>query len=132
MEGSPPSRKRYSLELRTGAPWRDLPFHYGPCQTCYDRFVCWRHDGTWDRLLTQAQTESDAVGQVEWLVGVDSTIVRAHQHAAGARREPNWEDAKTGVTHPRDEGLGRSRGGLTSIASASAVVAALNTEVPPA
>ena len=73
-------------KLRTGAPWRDLPEQrYGPWQTCYDRFVRWRRDGTWERLLADAQTKSDAVGEVEWLVSVDSTIARAHQHAAGAR-----------------------------------------------
>ena len=72
-------------KLRTGAPWRDLPERYGSWQTCYDRFVRWRRDGTWDRLLARAQTKSDAVGKVEWEVNVDSTVARAHQHAAGAR-----------------------------------------------
>jgi transposase len=83
-------------KLRTGAPWRDLPSRYGPWQTCYDRFVRWRRDGTWDRLLAHAQSKSDAVGEVEWEVSVDSTIARAHQHAAGARREPSHRDAKRG------------------------------------
>jgi len=73
-------------QLATRTPWRDLPERYGPWQTCYDRFSRWRRDGTWDRLLADAQTKSDAVGEVEWLVSVDSTIARAHQHAAGARR----------------------------------------------
>lgn len=73
-------------KLRTGAPWRDLPERYGPWQTVYDRFVRWRRDGTWDRLLQQAQTTSDAVGDVVWEVSLDSTTVRAHQHAAGARK----------------------------------------------
>ena len=83
-------------KLRTGAPWRDLPERYGSWQTCYDRFVRWRRDGTWDRLLARAQTKSDTVGEVEWEVSVDSTIARAHQHAAGARRRPGREDAKRG------------------------------------
>ncbi len=83
-------------KLRTGAPWRDLPARYGPWQTCYDRFVRWRRDGTWERLLSQAQTKSDAVGEVEWLVSVDSTVSRAHQHAAGARRELSQADRKRG------------------------------------
>ena len=74
-------------KLRTGAPWRDLPERYGPWQTCSDRFARWRRDGTWDRLLAHVQTESDAVGEVVWEVGVDSTVVRAHQHAAGARKK---------------------------------------------
>lgn len=83
-------------KLRTGAPWRDLPSRYGPWQTCYDRFVRWRRDGTWERLLSEAQTKSDAVGEVEWLVSVDSTVVRAHQHASGARRKPSLRDEKGG------------------------------------
>ncbi len=86
---------------RTGAPWRDLPSRYGPWQTCYDRFVRWRRDATWDRLLAHAQTRSDAASEVEWLVSVDSTTARAHQHAAGARRRPSQEDEKRGWPTPR-------------------------------
>ena len=52
-------------KLRTGSPWRDLPERYGPWQTCYDRFVRWREDGAWDRLLSHVQTRSDAVGEIE-------------------------------------------------------------------
>jgi transposase len=90
-------------KLRTGAPWRDLPERYGPWQTCYDRFIRWRRDGTWDRLLAHAQTKSDAVGELEWVVSVDSSSVRAHQHAAGARKRPARADTKGGrsVTRPR-------------------------------
>lgn len=73
-------------KLRTGAPWRDLPERYGKWQTVYDRFVRWQRDGTWDRLLTMVQTKSDAVGEVVWEVSVDATSVRAHQHAAGAKK----------------------------------------------
>ena len=82
--------------LRTGAPWRDLPSRYGPWQTCYDRFLRRRRDGTWDRLLAHVQTKSDAVGEVEWEVSVDDTVVRAHLHAAGARTRPSHKDAKRG------------------------------------
>ncbi len=57
-------------KLRTGAPWRDLPPRYGPWQTCYDRFVRRRRDGTRDRLLAHAQTGSDAAGEVEWEMSV--------------------------------------------------------------
>jgi transposase len=70
--------------LRTGAPWRDLPERYGPWQTAYERFARWEADGTWARLLGQVQVRDDSVGAVEWTVSVDSTISRAHQHAAGA------------------------------------------------
>jgi transposase len=83
-------------KLRTGAPWRDLPERYGPWQTCHDRNVRWRRDGTWDRLLAHAQTKSDAIGEVEWTVSVDSSVVRAHQHAAGACRAASRADRKGG------------------------------------
>jgi transposase len=54
-----------------------------------------------DRLLAGAQAKSEAVGEVEWLVSVDSTIARAHQHATGARRKPSKQDAKRGSSIPR-------------------------------
>ena len=63
-----------------------LPERYGPWQTCYEQFRRWQADGTWQRLLTHTQTRSGAVGEVDWDVVVDATIVRAHQHAAGARK----------------------------------------------
>jgi hypothetical protein len=50
----------------------------------------------WERLLTHAQTKSDAVGELVWLVSVDSTVVRAHQHASGARRNSSPADEKGG------------------------------------
>jgi transposase len=81
--------------LRTGAPWRDLPDRYGPWQTCYDRLVRWRRQGVWEQILQTLQGEADAQGQVEWqVISVDSTVVRAHQHAAGARRTPAPAEAQ--------------------------------------
>ncbi len=74
-------------KLRTGSPWRDLPERYPPWQTCHARLGRWQQDGTWDRLLTHVQTRCDAVGEVAWEVSVDSTVVRAHQHAAGAPKK---------------------------------------------
>jgi transposase len=81
-------------KLRTGAPWRDLPNRSGLWQTCYDRFIRWRQDGTWDRLLAQVQTTTDAVEAVNWEVSIDSTVIRAHQHASGTRRRPSQADQK--------------------------------------
>ncbi len=73
--------------LRTGAPWRDMPERYGPWRTVASRFYRWRKKGLWDRLLAELQQKADAVGQLEWEVHyVDGTIVRAHQHAAGAKK----------------------------------------------
>ena len=88
-------------KLRTGAPWRDLPERYGPWPSVYDRFVRWRRDGTWDGLLAHVQTKTDAVGEVEWEVSLDSTSIRAHQHAAGARTRPARADAKRGAMRRR-------------------------------
>ena len=73
--------------LRTGAPWRDLPERYGPVGTVSSRFYRWCRAGVWDRILCALQAEADARGAIDWdLHFVDATIVRAHQHAAGARR----------------------------------------------
>ena len=99
-----------SWKLRTGAPWRDLPERYGPWQTCYDRFVRWRRDDTWDRLLAHVQTKSDAVGELEWVVCVDASSVRAHQHAAGARHTPALEDLKRGSSTRQVRHLGAAAG----------------------
>jgi transposase len=73
---------------RTGAPWRDLPARYGPVGTASSRFYRWRAAGVWDRVLAGLQAEADAAGDLDWdLHFVDATVVRAHQHAAGARRD---------------------------------------------
>jgi transposase len=78
---------------RTGAPWRDLPTRYGPWQTCYDRLVRWRRMGVWARVLQTLQGQADAQGKLDWgLAPVDTTVVRAHQHAAGARHTPAKAD----------------------------------------
>jgi transposase len=94
--------------FRGNSAWRDLPEWFGPWQTLYHRFAAWAKDGTWHRLLVELQIKADAAGDIDWLVGVDSTIVRAHQHAAGAR--------KKGVPagEPHTHALGRSRGGLST------------------
>jgi transposase len=98
-------------KLRTGAGWRDLPERYGPWQTCADRLARWRRDGTWDRLLARVQTAADAAGEVEWEVSVDSTVARAHQHAAGARRQPSRADEKRGSSIRRTRRWGAAGAG---------------------
>lgn len=74
--------------VRTGVHWRDLPERFGPWKTVYERHRLWSADGTWERLLQQVQAAADAAGGIDWDIGVDSTVVRAHQHAAGARMSP--------------------------------------------
>jgi transposase len=71
---------------RTGAPWRDLPERYGPWQTVANRFYRWVKAGVWQRVLEALQQQSDAKGEIDWEKhSVDSTSIRAHQHAAGAK-----------------------------------------------
>lgn len=90
--------------LRTGAPWRDLPERYGPWETVASRFYRWRKAGLWDRLFAAVQQQADARGHLDWgLHFVDGTIIRAHQHAAGA---PSGD--------PTAEALGRSQGGFST------------------
>ena len=98
---------------RTGAPWRDLPARYGPWSTVYSRFWRWRVAGIWDRVFAAVQQEEDAAGAVDWEVQfVDSSVIRAHQHAAGAkggRQKPRrWARARAAsrprsISRPRAE-----------------------------
>lgn len=74
---------------RTGAPWEDLPARYPPRGTCSDRLYRWQRSGLWERILQALLAQADAEGELDWVyAAVDSTTVRAHQHAAGARRGP--------------------------------------------
>lgn len=73
-------------KFRAGVAWRDVPERYGSWASLHTRFRRWATDGTFDRMLRSAQARADAAGDVDWLVSVDSSIVRAHQHAAGARK----------------------------------------------
>src|ERR1700751_2518356 len=66
--------------LRTGTPWRDLPERYGPYTSVYNRFNRWAKAGVWGRVF-----EALARGSPASLRLIDSSIVRAHQHSAGAK-----------------------------------------------
>ncbi|WP_433189747.1 IS5 family transposase [Actinoallomurus sp. CA-150999] len=102
--------------VRAGAPWRDVPECYGSWQAVYSLFRRWQRAGVWARVVTGLQARADAAGLITWEVSVDSTIARAHQHAAGARTRPDQqkEPPDTVGGEPADHGLGRSRGGLTT------------------
>jgi transposase len=82
------------FRVRTSVPWRDLPERYGPWQTVYERHRRWSADGTWQHIADTLRIDADT-GQPrdsrdspDWTVSADSTVVRAHQHAAGARHTP--------------------------------------------
>lgn len=102
--------------MRTGAPWRDVPECYGSWQAVYALFRRWQRAGVWAQIVTALQARGDAAGLVIWEVSVDSTIARAHQHAAGARSRPDEQQESPGgaAVEPADHGLGRSRGGWTT------------------
>lgn len=69
--------------LRTGSPWRDLPREFGKWHSTYMRFARWRDSGVWERVADVLCSDAD----MEHLF-IDSTIVRAHQHSAGAQKKP--------------------------------------------
>ncbi len=71
---------------RTGSPWRDLPERYGPWKTAHQRFTRWAADGTWARLKAHVIALAELDDDINWDAQVDSTIVRTHQHAAGAAK----------------------------------------------
>jgi len=67
--------------VRTGSPWRDLPEVFGDWNSVFRRFSRWSQKGVWHRLFAAMSDDPD----FEYLI-LDSTIVRAHQHAAGAKK----------------------------------------------
>ncbi len=91
---------------KTGAPWRDLPDRYGPWHSVASRFYRWRRAGVWDRLLAALQHQADVAGGLDWSAHfVDGTVVRAHQHAGGARKREGGAARQA---------LGWSRGGFST------------------
>jgi transposase len=73
---------------RTGIPWRDLPERFGKWKAVHTRFTRWAESGVWQNLFKRLAVDADN----EYAM-IDSTIVRAHQHSAGAKK-------KTGATKP--------------------------------
>jgi transposase len=66
---------------RSGAPWRDLPERFGPWESVYTRFRKWLEDGILDNIFRVLALEAELHE-----LSLDSTIVRAHQHSAGAKK----------------------------------------------
>ena len=102
--GSPPAlSERLFIEAvlyraRTGTPWHDLPAEFGPWDAVYNRFRRRERRGLWRRLWARLQGED---GPLTRHIFIDATIVRAHQHAAGALKNRGHAA----------RALGRSRGG---------------------
>jgi transposase len=69
---------------RTGCPWRDLPEHFGPWKTVYNRFYNWADRGVWARIFNELQLDVDETGSI-----VDASVVRAHQDASGGKGGSN-------------------------------------------
>ena len=68
---------------RTGIPWRDLPERFGAWKNVHTRHTRWSASGVWERVFQHLAADADN----EYAM-TDSTIVRAHQHSAGAQEKP--------------------------------------------
>lgn len=78
---------RASRTGRTGIPRRDLPRdQFGPWQTVWKRHRLYAGDGTWDRVLMRIPGDADAAGKINWVVPIEATIARAHQHRTSITR----------------------------------------------
>ncbi|WP_259557243.1 IS5 family transposase [Brachybacterium sillae] len=117
--GRPPMDRRLVAEavawkFRTGSPWRDVPERFGNWNTIYRHFDRWAKTGVCACALERAQQAADAQGELDWVCSIDSTIVRAHQHAATLPRHTGGpSNYKNLGPEPGDHAIGRSRGGLT-------------------
>ena len=67
---------------RAGIPWRDLPDRFGPGKAVHTRFSGWAKSGVWEKVFKHLAADPDN----EYAI-IDSTIVRAHQHSAGALKK---------------------------------------------
>ena len=92
---------------RVGAPWRDVPPEFGHWKTIYNRHRRWSADGTYQAILDELRRGADIAEGEQWVLGVDGAIVRAHQHAAGARHLPPV-DVPSEVVAPLDVDTGGS------------------------
>lgn len=90
LPAAPPGRQRVDDRrvlngifwvLRTGSPWRDLPSRYGPSTTVYNRYNRWAKRGVWLAIFEALARQQPAALQF-----IDSSIVKAHQHAAGGKK----------------------------------------------
>ena len=80
---------------RAGIPWRDLPERFGDWKNVHRRFSRWAEAGVWDKVFQHLAADADNEYADNEYAMIDSTIVRAHQHSAGAQK-------KTGRTRRSD------------------------------
>jgi transposase len=100
--------------LRTGAPWHDLPERYGPWRTVASRLYRWQRAGVCQQLFDTLKQQADVTGQLDGDVHcIDRTIVRAHQHAAGATK---------GRPRPKRSGVAKGASARTSTSGPKAPV----------
>ncbi|GGQ33078.1 transposase [Streptomyces roseolilacinus] len=76
-----------AFKYHIGTPWMDLSEHFGSWKGVHNRLRKWAADGTWEKVFTALLARADAEGDLDWVVLVNSTMVRVHQHAAGARQK---------------------------------------------
>lgn len=79
------------FKLQTGSQWVYLPERCGNWRDVYNLLRMWAVDGTWERVFVALMARADVDEDLDWVVLADSPIVRAHQHAGGARRGPRPE-----------------------------------------
>jgi transposase len=72
----------------------------------YKRFARWQIDGTWARIQAALHTQADAAGELDWAAQIDSSVVRAHQHAAGARKGGSRRSRQAGSRRWGAPGVG--------------------------
>ena len=75
-------REAVLYRYRAGIPWRDLPERFGDGKNTHRRFSRWARAGVWERVFQHLAADADN----EYAI-IDSTIVRAHQHSAGAPKK---------------------------------------------
>jgi transposase len=104
--GRPANDRRLMLDgilwiLATGAPWRDLPGHFGPFQSVHRYFTLWRKDGVFAKVIEALQVKLDDRGLIDWeLWCVDGASARATRSAAGAEKKVSSDTPTSPPTTP--------------------------------
>ena len=109
--GRPPTKVREMFDaimwvLCSGAPWRDLPAQYPPWKSVYHRFRYYQKHGILEHVIEALMRKASQQRQVQLtLVGIDGSYIRAHRHAAGARKKTQRTPSRR--TRPDKPSVGR-------------------------